>query len=62
MECVGCRACHFVDLLGVRHEVPFAEIAGTAVDPISPILAGLIEGINQNEGSRFALIVFCAGS
>lgn len=57
-----CRSCHFVDLLGGRHEVEVADIAGTAVDPLCRVLLALIDGINQSETRRFALIVFCAGT
>lgn len=57
-----CRSCHFVDVLGGRHEVDVGEIAGAAVDPLCRVLLALIDGINQSETRRFALIVFCAGS
>lgn len=57
-----CRSCHFVDVLGGRHEVDVADIAGAAVDPLCRVLLALIDGINQSETRRFALIVFCAGA
>ncbi|CAK9215362.1 unnamed protein product [Sphagnum troendelagicum] len=54
------RSGQFVDLLGVRHEVAVSDIAGAATDPLCSVLAALVEGINQSEARRFALIVFCA--
>jgi hypothetical protein len=57
-----CRFCHFVDVLGGRHEVDVGDIAGAAVDPLCRVLLALVDGINQSETRRFALIVFCAGA
>jgi hypothetical protein len=37
-----------------------SDIAGAATDPLCSVLAALVEGINQSEARRFALIVFCA--
>lgn len=54
------KSCHFVDVLGGRHEVDAADIAGAAVDPLCRVLLALIDGINKSETRRFALIVFCA--
>lgn len=54
------KSCHFVDVLGGRHEVDVGDIAGAAVDPLCRVLLALVDGINQSETRRFALIVFCA--
>lgn len=54
------RTCQYVDLVGGRHEVDVTDLAAATVDHLCPVLAGLIEGINQNDTRRLALIMFCA--
>ncbi|KAL3686157.1 hypothetical protein R1sor_004179 [Riccia sorocarpa] len=54
------KTCHFVDLLGGRHLVDVSDLMGAVTDHLCPLSAALIEGVNQSDNRRMALIMFCA--
>ncbi|KAK6227990.1 hypothetical protein QQP08_004894 [Theobroma cacao] len=52
-------SCMFVDGNGGTHEVDFEDIEKCKADLLAPYSAKLIDGINQSEARRRALILFC---
>lgn len=48
-----------MDSNGGTHEVDLADIEASKSDPLSPFSSSLIDGINQSELRRRALILFC---
>ncbi|KAL2654107.1 hypothetical protein R1flu_022235 [Riccia fluitans] len=54
------KTCHYVDLLGGRYLVEVNDVIGAVTDHLCPLSAALIEGINQSDCRRMALIMFCA--
>ncbi|GFY83613.1 hypothetical protein Acr_03g0003870 [Actinidia rufa] len=53
------HSCTFVDSNGGTHEVDLEHVAASKADPLSPFSSSLIDGINQSEMRRRALILFC---
>ncbi|CAN6472198.1 unnamed protein product [Victoria cruziana] len=53
------RSCTFIDSHGGTHEVDLEEFESSKVDPLSPFLEALIDGINQSQARRRALMLFC---
>ncbi|KAG8390876.1 hypothetical protein BUALT_Bualt01G0129200 [Buddleja alternifolia] len=52
-------SCVYIDSNGGVHEVNLEDIEKSKSDPLSPFSMGLIDGINQSEKRRRALILFC---
>ncbi|OMO96900.1 FMN-binding split barrel [Corchorus olitorius] len=52
-------SCMFVDCNGGTHEVNFEDIERCKADLLTSYSAKLIDGINQSEARRRALIIFC---
>ncbi|PSS32588.1 L-ectoine synthase [Actinidia chinensis var. chinensis] len=52
-------SCTYVDSNGGTHEVDLEHVAACKADPLSPFSSSLIDGINQSEMRRRALILFC---
>ncbi|OMO58949.1 FMN-binding split barrel [Corchorus capsularis] len=52
-------SCMFVDCNGGTHEVNFEDIERCKADLLASYSAKLIDGINQSEARRRALIIFC---
>lgn len=52
-------SCMYIDSNGGTHEVDQDEVQATKPDPLSSHTMGLIDGINQSEARRRALILFC---
>lgn len=52
-------SCTYMDSNGGTHEVDLADIEASKSDPLSPFSSSLIDGINQSELRRRALILFC---
>ncbi|XP_057489440.1 uncharacterized protein LOC130775323 [Actinidia eriantha] len=52
-------SCTYVDSNGGTHEVDLEHVAASKADPLSPFSSSLIDGINQSEMRRRALILFC---
>uniref|UniRef100_A0A7N0V464 FMN-binding split barrel n=1 Tax=Kalanchoe fedtschenkoi TaxID=63787 RepID=A0A7N0V464_KALFE len=53
------RSCAFIDINGGTHDVDLEYIAAAKADPLAPFTAALIDGINQSEMRRKALMLFC---
>ncbi|XP_057979790.1 uncharacterized protein LOC131165765 isoform X2 [Malania oleifera] len=53
------RSCIFIDGNGGTHEVQLEDVEASKADLLSPFSARLIDGINQSEARRRALILFC---
>ncbi|KAF9611798.1 hypothetical protein IFM89_035783 [Coptis chinensis] len=53
------RSCTYVDGIGVDHEVERDDIVASKADLLSPCYAKLIDGFNQSQPRRRALMLFC---
>lgn len=53
-------SCTYIDANGGTHEVDTEDIEASKVDLLSPFSASLIDGVNQSEVRRRALIFLCA--
>ncbi|KAG9444937.1 hypothetical protein H6P81_016277 [Aristolochia fimbriata] len=53
------RFCSYIDINGSIHEVDVDNIAVAKTDPLSPFTEKLIDGINQSQARRRALMLFC---
>ncbi|KAL5716677.1 hypothetical protein ACHQM5_009808 [Ranunculus cassubicifolius] len=53
------RSCTYIDGSGVDHELEMEEIATAKADLLSPYSGKLIDGINQSQSRRRALMLFC---
>ncbi|KAK9282723.1 hypothetical protein L1049_010943 [Liquidambar formosana] len=53
------RSCMFIDGKGGAHEVGLEDFEASRADTLSPFSAMLIDGINQSEARRRALMLFC---
>ncbi|XP_068669354.1 uncharacterized protein [Aristolochia californica] len=53
------RCCNYIDGNGGIHEVNLDDIAVVKTDPLSPFAEKLIDGINQSQARRRALMLFC---
>ncbi|XP_047260906.1 uncharacterized protein LOC124894220 isoform X2 [Capsicum annuum] len=51
-------SCMYIDNNGGAHEVDLKEVQATKLDPLSSHTVSLIDGINQSEARRRALILF----
>ncbi|XP_059628149.1 uncharacterized protein LOC132270944 [Cornus florida] len=49
----------YIDGDGSTHEVELENIEASKADPLSPFSASLIDGINQSDVRRRALVLFC---
>ncbi|GMP69213.1 hypothetical protein CsSME_00028554 [Camellia sinensis var. sinensis] len=52
-------SCLYIDSNGGTHEVDLKDIEASKADPLSPFSSSLIDGINQSEVRRRALVLFC---
>ncbi|KAK4367301.1 hypothetical protein RND71_015181 [Anisodus tanguticus] len=52
-------SCMYIDSNGGTHEVDLEEVQATKPDPLSSYTMSLVDGINQSEARRRALILFC---
>ncbi|KAI3470718.1 hypothetical protein Pfo_027381 [Paulownia fortunei] len=52
-------SCMYIDGNGGAHEVNLEDIEKSKADPLSPFSMSLIDGINQSEMRRRALVLFC---
>lgn len=52
-------SCMYIDSSGGTHEVDLKDIEASKADPLSPFSSSLIDGINQSEVRRRALVLFC---
>ncbi|KAA8539448.1 hypothetical protein F0562_026140 [Nyssa sinensis] len=52
-------SCMYIDGNGSTHEVDLENIGASKADALSPFSTSLIDGINQSEVRRRALILFC---
>ncbi|XP_059297373.1 uncharacterized protein LOC132050239 isoform X3 [Lycium ferocissimum] len=52
-------SCMYIDSNGGTHEVDLEDVQATKPDPLSFYTMSLIDGINQSEARRRALILFC---
>lgn len=50
----------YIDINGRKHEVELQHVEASKADPLSLFSASLIDGINQSEMRRRALMLFCA--
>ncbi|MED6143034.1 hypothetical protein PIB30_002856 [Stylosanthes scabra] len=53
------RSCTFIDGNGANFEVDVEEMEKSKADLLAPFSAKLIDGINQSDARRRALILFC---
>ncbi|KAK4768779.1 hypothetical protein SAY86_026929 [Trapa natans] len=53
------RSCTYVSSNGVTHEVALKDLQTSKADSIAPYTAMLIDGINQSESRRRALVLLC---
>ncbi|XP_011624077.1 uncharacterized protein LOC18436052 isoform X1 [Amborella trichopoda] len=53
------RSCTYMDGHGVSHEVDLVDVRASKTDPLSPFTEKLIDGINQSQARRRALMLFC---
>ncbi|GAV68895.1 hypothetical protein CFOL_v3_12398 [Cephalotus follicularis] len=53
------RSCMFIDGYGGPYEVDLKDIEKSKADLLAPFSAKLIDGINQSEARRRALVLFC---
>ncbi|KAL3523801.1 hypothetical protein ACH5RR_016635 [Cinchona calisaya] len=51
--------CTYIDGNGGNHEVELEDVEASKSDPLSPFSTSLIDGINQSEMRRRALILLC---
>ncbi|KAL8102984.1 uncharacterized protein LOC141676672 [Apium graveolens] len=56
---INLSSCTYIDSNGSTHEVDLEKIGTTKADALSPFSMSLIDGINQSEARRRALIFFC---
>lgn len=56
---INLSSCTFIDSNGSTHEVDLEKIGTTKADALSPFSMSLVDGINQSEARRRALIFFC---
>ncbi|XP_051116567.1 uncharacterized protein LOC127241517 [Andrographis paniculata] len=52
-------SCMYLDGSGRTHEVNLEDIEKCKADPLTPFSTALIDGINQSETRRRALVLFC---
>ncbi|KAM7513558.1 hypothetical protein LguiA_003141 [Lonicera macranthoides] len=52
-------SCTYIDGNGSNHEVNLEDIEASKADPLSPFSMSLLDGINQSEARRRALILLC---
>ncbi|KAL6977348.1 hypothetical protein U1Q18_026149 [Sarracenia purpurea var. burkii] len=52
-------SCIYIDSNGGTHEVNLEDVETSRPDPLSPFSSSLIDGINQSELRRRALVLFC---
>ncbi|KAK6145341.1 hypothetical protein DH2020_022161 [Rehmannia glutinosa] len=52
-------SCMYIDGNGEAHEVNLEDIEKSKADPLAPFSMSLIDGINQSEMRRRALVLFC---
>ncbi|XP_061997764.1 uncharacterized protein LOC133715325 [Rosa rugosa] len=53
------RSCMYIDGNGSTHDIDQEDIGGSKADPLAPLSAKLIDGINQSVARRRALMLFC---
>lgn len=53
------RSCVFIDGNGGTHEVDLEDMHTSKADQLAPFSAKIIDGINQSEARRRALMLFC---
>ncbi|KAG4922920.1 hypothetical protein AAZX31_18G270800 [Glycine max] len=53
------RSCTFVDGLGGTFDVDVEDLETSRADPLAPFSAKIVDGINQSEARRTALMLFC---
>ncbi|PRQ59104.1 putative FMN-binding split barrel [Rosa chinensis] len=53
------RSCTYIDGNGSTHDIDQEDIGGSKADPLAPLSAKLIDGINQSVARRRALMLFC---
>ncbi|KAL2329595.1 hypothetical protein Fmac_017176 [Flemingia macrophylla] len=53
------RSCTFIDGLGGTFDVDIEDLETSRADPLAPFSAKIIDGINQNQARRTALMLFC---
>lgn len=56
---INLSSCTYIDSNGSTQEVDLEKIRTTKADALSPFSMSLIDGINQSEARRRALIFFC---
>ncbi|KAJ7563068.1 hypothetical protein O6H91_03G095500 [Diphasiastrum complanatum] len=59
---VLAKSCYYVDSTGMRHKLELSDIMdsdASSSDALSPLLAAIIEGVNQSEQRRLALMALC---
>lgn len=56
---INLSSCTYIDSNGSTHEVGLEKIGTTKADALSPFSMSLVDGINQSEARRRALILFC---
>ncbi|KAL9418832.1 hypothetical protein AB3S75_036731 [Citrus x aurantiifolia] len=52
-------SCMYIDGHGGTHEVDIKDVQTSKADMLAPLSAKLIDGINQSEARRKALVLFC---
>ncbi|CAJ1841163.1 unnamed protein product [Sphenostylis stenocarpa] len=52
-------SCTFIDGLGSTFDVGIEDLETSKADPLAPFSAKIIDGINQSEARRTALMLFC---
>lgn len=52
-------SCMYIDGHGGTHEVDLKDVQTSKADMLAPLSAKLIDGINQSEARRKALVLFC---
>ncbi|GMN57229.1 hypothetical protein TIFTF001_026340 [Ficus carica] len=55
----GVLSCVFIDGNGGTHEVDLEDMHTSKADQLAPFSAKIIDGINQSEARRRALMLFC---
>ncbi|PKI74709.1 uncharacterized protein LOC116187999 [Punica granatum] len=53
------RSCTYLSGTGGTHEIDLGELQTSKADSLAPYSAMLIDGINQSESRRRALVLFC---
>ncbi|GAB4836596.1 hypothetical protein Ancab_001509 [Ancistrocladus abbreviatus] len=56
---LNISSCMFIDGNGGTHEIDLEDLETSKADKLSPFAAKLIDGINQSEMRRRALVIFC---